>query len=74
MEISAIQKMRNIVAWANYQNEGFNDRFKTIKQIEKAYDFCIENDFEFLDSDYIQGLSIENQKKCLDFRKKNNLI
>jgi hypothetical protein len=70
----AIEKIRKIVAWANYQNEGFNYLFKTIKQIEKAYDFCIENDFEFLDSDYIQGLSIEDQKKCLEFRKKNNLI
>jgi hypothetical protein len=74
MEISAIQKMRNIVAWANYQHEGFNDKFKTFKQIEKAYDFCIENDFEFLDSDYIRGLSKEDKTKCLEFRKKNNLI
>ena len=72
--MSAIQKMRNIVSWANYQNEGLNLQFTSIEQIEKAYDFCIENNFEFLDSEYIERLSEKDQRKCLNFRKKNNLL
>ena len=44
-----IQKLRNIANWSNYQNEGFNERFKSISDIEKAFDYCLENDIEFLD-------------------------
>jgi viroplasmin and RNaseH domain-containing protein len=69
----AIEKIRNIVAWANYQNEGFNLLFKSIEQIEKAYDFCIENGFEFLDSEYISSLDKNDQTKCIEFREANDL-
>lgn len=46
---SSIEKMRNVVNWANYQAEYFNERFKSISDIEKAYDYCIKNGLEFLD-------------------------
>jgi hypothetical protein len=74
MEISAIQKMRNIVAWANYQNEGFNDMFKTFKQIEKAYDFCQEKGYEFLDFEYIRGLTKSEATEVKAFLKKIKII
>jgi hypothetical protein len=68
-----IDKLRIIVNWANYQNEGFNDRFKSISDIEKAYDYCVENDIEFLDElqhylDKEERLKIVNDLKgILDY-------
>ena len=55
MKTSA-NKLRNIVSWLDYQNEGLNDRFKSISDIEKAFDYCRESKLvEFLD---YQGLDI----------------
>ena len=48
---SSIDKMRIVVSWADYQSEGLNERFKSISDIEKAFDYCKESDLvEFLDS------------------------
>jgi hypothetical protein len=47
--IDAIDKMRNIVAWADYQNEGFNLRVKSISDLEKLFDYANSNSLEFLD-------------------------
>lgn len=56
--ITAIDKMRNVLQWANYQNEGFNERFKTVSDIEIAYDYCQSNNIlEFLDWESLQYLS-----------------
>lgn len=48
--MQAIDKLRAITNWSNYQNENFNSTFSSIEKIEKAYDFAKENNFEFLDS------------------------
>lgn len=48
-EISAVDKLRNIVNWYGWQNENFAQRFKTVLQLEQVYDFAKNNDFEFLD-------------------------
>ena len=48
-EISAVDKLRNIVNWYGWQNENFAQRFKTVQQLEQIYDFAKNNDFEFLD-------------------------
>ena len=48
-EISAVDKLRNIVNWYGWQNENFAQRFKTVQQLEQVYDFAKNNDFEFLD-------------------------
>lgn len=62
-----IEKLRIIVNWANYQNEGFNERFKSVSDIEKAFDYCLENDIEFLDElhylDKEERLKIVNDLK-----------
>lgn len=47
--ISAIDKMRIVTNWFGWQDEGFAQRFKTVQQLEKVYDFAKENNFEFLD-------------------------
>lgn len=58
--MTAIEKMRKIVNWADWQNESFNDRFKTIKDLEKAYDYCNKKDIEFLDN--IHSYDFEEQE------------
>lgn len=51
MKTSA-NKMRVIISWLDYQNEGLNDRFKSISDIEKAFDYCKQSDIvDYLDSD-----------------------
>ena len=53
--MNSIEKMRAIINWANYQDEYFNERFKSISDIEKAYDYCVKNGWEFLDRlDYVE--------------------
>jgi len=60
-----IEKLRDIAHWSNYQNEGFNFKFKSISDIEKAFDYCVENDIEFLDDlsffDREERLKIEKE-------------
>lgn len=63
---SSIDKMRDIVSWANYQNEGFNERFKSISDIEKAYDYCRESDLvEFLDKQFLITLTELEEEKVV---------
>ncbi len=63
MDISKAEKMRKIVSWLNFQNEGFNDRFKSIADIEKAYDYCSNSEIvEFLDSQTMYALEEEDFK------------
>lgn len=53
---TSTNKLRKMLNWLDYQNESLNDRFKSISDIEKAYDYCRKSqDVEFLDN---QGLSI----------------
>lgn len=55
MKTSA-NKLRSIVSWLDYQNEDLNYKFRSISDIEKAFDYCRKSqDVEFLDN---QGLSI----------------
>lgn len=72
--MEAIDKLRSIVNWANSQCEHLNYQFKSIKDIEKSYDFCKANNIEFLDSNYIiNELEEDEQKKVLAFLKKLNI-
>jgi hypothetical protein len=73
-KVASINKMRNMVAWADYQHEGFNQLFKSISQLEKAYDFCQKNGYEFLDFEYMEGLEAEDEEKCIDFLKAIKII
>lgn len=46
----AIDKMRAIIAWADWQNEDFNCKIKSIKDLEKIYDYVCANELEFIDN------------------------
>lgn len=60
MKTSA-NKMRAIVSWLDYQNEGLNDRFKSISDIEKAFDYCKQSNIvEYLDSTTMFNLDDED--------------
>lgn len=49
-EQSAAEKLRLITDWLNWQSEETNDKFKTISDIEIAFDFCREESIEFCDN------------------------
>lgn len=58
---TSIDKLRSIVNWANYQSEGFNDKLKSITDIEKVYDYCKNSKLvEFLDTESLMYLDKED--------------
>lgn len=46
----ACDKLRRIVNWLNYQDESFNQKMKTISDIEKVFDACERHNLEFADN------------------------
>lgn len=64
--INAIDKLRTIVNWADYQNEGFNQRIRTIEDIQKLYDYAQANDLEFLDEPYQWGEGEQKHIKAIN--------
>lgn len=57
----AVEKIRAIVYWLDYQAEGFNLKFQSISDIEKAYDYCTNSSrAEFLDYDYMRYMKDED--------------
>lgn len=46
----ACEKLRRIVTWLNYQDENFNEKMKTISDIEKVFDACERHSLEFADN------------------------
>lgn len=68
MNIEAIDKLRNMVNWFNYQSEHFAQQFKSVKQLEKVYDFAMKKGYEFMDDDYVYSeLTEEERIECLKF-------
>jgi hypothetical protein len=61
--MKAIEKMRAIVQWADYQSEYTNFKFKTIDDIEKIYDYCQANDLKFCDWNYLSDMGADNCNK-----------
>ena len=47
-QITAIEKLRIISNWSAYEYEDINLKFKSIRDIEKAYDFCEKMGVEFV--------------------------
>lgn len=64
----AIDKLRIILNWADYQNESTDEQFKSIKGIELAYDYCKANNLEFLDDEYLNGLLLSDEINGTEFR------
>lgn len=53
---TACEKMRRMVNWLNWQDENFNDKFKSIADIEKCFDACERHSLEFADNlDWEEG-------------------
>lgn len=49
-KVAAIDKIRSIVRWCDWENEHINYMFRSISDIEIAYDFCESKDVEFVSS------------------------
>lgn len=50
MEEKACDKLRRMVQWINWQDENFNDEFKSVADIEKCFDACEHHSLEFADN------------------------
>jgi hypothetical protein len=61
--MQAIEKLRAINNWMNWQCEYINYEFKSIKGIEKAYDYAQKNNLEFIDNDYLYNECEEEERK-----------
>lgn len=71
--MKAIEKLRNIVEWANYQSEHFNYSVKSLKAFELLYDYAKQNNLEFIDDDYLYNECKEEERvKFYKFFKKVN--
>lgn len=46
----ACDKLRRMAEWLNYQDETFNEKMKTISDIEKVFDACERHSLEFADN------------------------
>lgn len=69
--MNAVDKIRNIVNWLDFQSEYANEQFTTIKQLEQVYDYTQEKGIEFIDEDYLyRELTDEERKEYYKFIKK----
>lgn len=46
----ACDKLREIANWLDYMDENFNNKFKSIADIERCYDACQAHSLEFADT------------------------
>ena len=47
---NAVEKLRKVMAWCDYQNDDFIAMFQTISQLEDCYDACHKHGVEFADN------------------------
>lgn len=53
--------------WASWQSEAINYEFKSIKGIEKAYNYAKKHNLEFIDNDYLYNeCEEEDREKHID--------
>jgi hypothetical protein len=66
--MTAADKLRTITQWLDYQSESVNQQFTSLKGIEAAYDYCQQNNLEFIDNDYLhdrfEGKELSKHKKA----------
>ncbi len=61
---TSVEKLRRIVFWCDYQSEGLNDQFRSVSDMEKAYDYCCNHDIiEFLDTDGLRACDTEEEEQ-----------
>ena len=63
----ACDKLRRMVYWLNNQDENFNDKFKSIVDIERCFDACERHDLEFADDLNWEDGDKENEEYNLNF-------
>lgn len=67
----AIEKLRAMTDWYNWQNECLTDGLTTISQLERMYDYAKANDLEFIDDDYLFGNCEEEEARAAQLFKTN---
>lgn len=67
--MSAIQttydKLDNIKKWCDWQDSGFISKIKSISDLEKLYDYCMANNLEFADNDYMNVLEDSDRDNAI---------
>ena len=63
----ACDKLRRMVYWLNDQDENFNDKLKSITDIERCFDACERHDLEFADDLNLEDGDKENEEYNLNF-------
>lgn len=61
--MEAINKLRIMQSWYDSQSEGMNFEFKSLKGMEMAFDYSIENNLEFIDNDYFFNIDITEKER-----------
>lgn len=61
----ACEKLHRISEWLNWQDESFNQKFKSISDIEKCFDACEKHDLEFADNLYWEDGDTEDEEYLL---------
>jgi uncharacterized lipoprotein YehR (DUF1307 family) len=51
--MEAIDKLRAMTNWLDWQQEHINQKFKSIKGMELAFDYAGKHNIEFIDTDYL---------------------
>jgi hypothetical protein len=62
--MEAINKLRAMQRWYDMQSEGMNFNFKSIKGMEKAFDYSIENNLEFIDNDFLFSADFTDNERA----------
>jgi hypothetical protein len=74
--MEAINKLRAMHNWYDMQCEHMNFEFKSLKGMEKAFDYAANNNLSFIDNDYLYN-EIENneerEKHILNIKKFQNI-
>ena len=63
----ACDKLRRMVYWLNDQDESFNDKFKSITDIEKCFDACERHGLEFADDLNLEDGDTGDEEYNLNF-------
>ena len=63
----ACDKLRKMIYWLNDQDENFNDKFKSIADIERCFDACERHGLEFADNLNWEDGDKENEEYNLNF-------
>lgn len=58
----AIDKLRAMLGWFDMQDATLSDKFLTIEQMEKVFDFANEKGYEFLDNQFLNSGELEDSE------------